>query len=104
VVPTSLMIVLEARACRAIILDPLGLMQLAHADRFRPAEAPHLLAYLAGIDDPRTRAGRRHPLVVLVVIAAVLAGAHRDGPHQPRGPSPTPGRRRSGEAPPSSHF
>jgi predicted transposase YbfD/YdcC len=56
---------------------PLGLTQLAHAEQFRPAEAPHLLAYLAAIDDPRTRAGRRHPLVVILVIAAaaVLAGA-----------------------------
>jgi predicted transposase YbfD/YdcC len=56
---------------------PLGLTQLAHADQLRPAETPHLLTYLAAIDDPRTRAGRRHPLVTILVIAtaAVLAGA-----------------------------
>jgi hypothetical protein len=38
---------------------------------------PHLLAYLAAVTDPRTRAGRRHPLVAILVLAAaaVLAGA-----------------------------
>jgi predicted transposase YbfD/YdcC len=56
---------------------PLGLTQLTHADQLRPAETPHLLAYLATVTDPRTRAGRRHPLVTILVIAtaAVLAGA-----------------------------
>jgi hypothetical protein len=40
-------------------------------------EAPHLLAYLATISDPRGRRGRRHPLVAILAIAAaaVLAGA-----------------------------
>jgi DDE_Tnp_1-associated len=43
----------------------------------RPAAPPDLLAYLATIDDPRARAGRRHPLVAIFAIAAaaVLAGA-----------------------------
>src|SRR5215204_5343172 len=38
---------------------------------------PHLLAYLAAVTDPRTCAGRRHPLVAILVLAAaaVLAGA-----------------------------
>jgi hypothetical protein len=34
---------------------PAALTQLAHADPLRPAEAPHLLAYLATIGDPRAR-------------------------------------------------
>jgi predicted transposase YbfD/YdcC len=56
---------------------PSGLTPLRHADPLRPAEAPHLLAYLATVTDPRTRAGRRHPLVAILVLAAaaVLAGA-----------------------------
>jgi predicted transposase YbfD/YdcC len=56
---------------------PSGLTALRHADPLRPAEAPHLLAYLASVTDPRTRAGRRHPLVAILVLAAaaVLAGA-----------------------------
>jgi predicted transposase YbfD/YdcC len=56
---------------------PPGLAQLVHADRLRPAEPPDLLAYLAAIDDPRAPAGRRHPLVAILAIAAaaVLAGA-----------------------------
>jgi hypothetical protein len=56
---------------------PPGLTQLAHAEQLRPAEPADLLAYLAAIDDPRTRAGRRHPLVAILAIAAsaVLAGA-----------------------------
>ena len=54
-----------------------GLTALGHADRLRPAETPQLLAYLATVTDPRTRAGRRHPLVAILVMAAaaVLAGA-----------------------------
>jgi signal transduction histidine kinase len=56
---------------------PPGLAQLVHADRLRPAEPPDLLAYLAAIDDPQAPAGRRHPLVAILAIAAaaVLAGA-----------------------------
>jgi hypothetical protein len=56
---------------------PPGLTALGHADRLRSAETPHLLAYLATVTDPRARAGRRHPLVAILVLAAagVLAGA-----------------------------
>jgi predicted transposase YbfD/YdcC len=56
---------------------PSGLTALGHADPVRPAETPHLLAYLATVTDPRTRAGRRHSLVAILVLAAaaVLAGA-----------------------------
>jgi predicted transposase YbfD/YdcC len=56
---------------------PSGLAPLRDAGPLRPAETPHLLAYLATITDPRTRAGRRHPLVAILVLAAaaVLAGA-----------------------------
>ena len=56
---------------------PSGLTALSQADPLRPAETPHLLAYLATVTDPRTRAGRRHPLVAILVLAAaaVLAGA-----------------------------
>ena len=54
-----------------------GLTALSHADRLRSAETPHLLAYLATVTDPRARAGRRHPLVAILMLAAaaVLAGA-----------------------------
>jgi hypothetical protein len=43
----------------------------------RLAETPQLLAYLATVTDPRARAGRRHPRVAILVLAAaaVLAGA-----------------------------
>src|SRR5215207_1014356 len=56
---------------------PSGLTPLHHAGPFQPAEMPHLLACLATVTDPRTRAGRRHPLVAILVLAAaaVLAGA-----------------------------
>ena len=56
---------------------PSGLTALRHADPLRPTETPHLLAYLATVTDPRTRAGCRHPLVAILVLAAaaVLAGA-----------------------------
>jgi predicted transposase YbfD/YdcC len=56
---------------------PPGLTVLGHAGPLRPAETPHLLAYLATVADPRARAGRRHPLVAILVLAAaaVLAGA-----------------------------
>jgi predicted transposase YbfD/YdcC len=58
-------------------LIPSGLIALRQADPLRPAETPHLLTYLATVTDPRTRAGRRHPLVAILVLAAaaVLAGA-----------------------------
>jgi predicted transposase YbfD/YdcC len=58
---------------------PAALTQLAHAAarQLHDAEAPHLLAYLAAVPDPRRPAGSRHPLVVILAIAAaaVLAGA-----------------------------
>jgi predicted transposase YbfD/YdcC len=56
---------------------PSGLTVLGQAEPLRPAETPHLLAYLATITDPRARAGRRHPLVAILALAAaaVLAGA-----------------------------
>jgi predicted transposase YbfD/YdcC len=56
---------------------PSGLAPLRDAGPLRPAETPHLLAYLATITDRRARAGRRHPLVAILVLAAaaVLAGA-----------------------------
>jgi predicted transposase YbfD/YdcC len=56
---------------------PSGLAPLRDAGPLRPAETPPLLAYLATITDPRARAGRRHPLVAILVLAAaaVLAGA-----------------------------
>jgi DDE_Tnp_1-associated len=56
---------------------PPGLTALGHADPLRPAETPHLLAYLATVTDPRARAGRRHPLAAILMLAAVavLAGA-----------------------------
>jgi len=56
---------------------PPGLASLRVADPLRPAETPHLLAYLATIPDPRSPAGCRHPLacVLGLAAAAVLAGA-----------------------------
>jgi predicted transposase YbfD/YdcC len=56
---------------------PAALAQLAHADPLRPADPPHLLAYLATIHDPRRASGRRHPLTAILAIAAaaVLTGA-----------------------------
>ena len=56
---------------------PSALAQLAHADPLRPAGAPHLLACLATVHDPRRGAGRRHPLAAILAMAAaaVLAGA-----------------------------
>jgi predicted transposase YbfD/YdcC len=56
---------------------PAALAHLAHADPLRPAEPPHLLAYLATVHDPRRACGRRHPLVAILAMAAaaVLTGA-----------------------------
>jgi DDE_Tnp_1-associated len=56
---------------------PPGLASLRVADPLRPAETPHLLAYLATIPDPRSPAGCRHPLACVLgpAVAAVLAGA-----------------------------
>ena len=56
---------------------PAALAQLDHADLLQHAQAPHLLAYLATIPDPRGSRGRRHPLVAILAMtaAAVLAGA-----------------------------
>jgi hypothetical protein len=49
---------------------PLGLTSLCDADPLQEAEPPYLLAYLAAIPDPRARAGRRHPLVAILALAA----------------------------------
>jgi hypothetical protein len=56
---------------------PSGLTSLCDADPLQQAEPPHLLAYLATIPDPRARAGRRHPLIAILPMAAaaVLGGA-----------------------------
>jgi DDE_Tnp_1-associated len=58
---------------------PAALTQLAHPDprQLHHAEAPHLLAYLASVPDPRATRGRRHPLAAILGLAAaaVLAGA-----------------------------
>jgi hypothetical protein len=71
------MTVTDPRACRAIILDPSRLTQLAHTDPLQDAEAAHLLAYLATVPDPRAGRGRRHPLVAILAMpaAAELTGA-----------------------------
>jgi hypothetical protein len=71
------MIAMEARVCRPSSSILSGLTQLRDAGPLRPAETPDLLAYLATVNDPRTRAGRRHPLVTILAIAAaaVLTGA-----------------------------
>ena len=56
---------------------PSGLAPLCDAGPLQEAETPHLLACLATITDPRARAGRRHPLVAILGLAAaaVVAGA-----------------------------
>lgn len=56
---------------------PAALTQLTHAAALDDGEPPHLLAYLAGVPDPRAARGRRHPLVAILALAAagVLAGA-----------------------------
>jgi hypothetical protein len=71
------MTTVEARACRPSSSIPSGLAPLCQAGPLRPADTPHLLAYLATIHDPRRASGRRHPLVAILALAAaaVLAGA-----------------------------
>jgi DDE family transposase len=58
---------------------PAALTQLAHTDshQLQDTEAPHLLAYLAAVPDPRAARGRRHRLAAILGLAAaaVLAGA-----------------------------
>jgi predicted transposase YbfD/YdcC len=58
---------------------PAALTRLTGADslQLQDADAPHLLAYLAAVPDPRAARGRRHPLVAILGLAAaaVLAGA-----------------------------
>jgi predicted transposase YbfD/YdcC len=58
---------------------PAALTRLADAEphKLQDADAPHLLAYLAAVPDPRAARGRRHPLVAILAMAAaaVLAGA-----------------------------
>jgi hypothetical protein len=58
---------------------PAALTRLAPTDplELQDAEAPHLLAYLATVPDPRATRGRRHRLVAILALAAaaVLAGA-----------------------------
>ena len=58
---------------------PAALTQLTHTAprQLHHAEAPHLLAYLARVPDPRAARGRRHRLVTILALAAaaVLAGA-----------------------------
>jgi len=58
---------------------PAALTHLTHSDprEFQDSDAPHLLAYLAGVLDPRAARGHRHPLVAILAMAAaaVLAGA-----------------------------
>jgi predicted transposase YbfD/YdcC len=58
---------------------PAALTHLTHSDprELQDSDAPPLLAYLAGVPDPRAAHGRRHPLVAILGLAAaaVLAGA-----------------------------
>ena len=58
---------------------PAALAHLIHTDprELLDAEAPHLLAYLAAVPDPRASRGCRHRLVAILAMAAaaVLAGA-----------------------------
>ena len=58
---------------------PAALAHLTHADPLplQDTDAPHLLAYLAAVPDPRAARGRHHPLVAILSLAAtaVLAGA-----------------------------
>jgi hypothetical protein len=82
---------------------PSGLTARRHAGPLRPAETPHLLAYLATVTDPRTRAGRRHRLVAILVLAAaaVLAGA-RSIAAIAEGPPTHPARAGRARSPPRS--
>ena len=61
------MTTVDARACRLIIPDPIppALAHLTHPDprQLQDADAPHLLAYLAAVPDPRAARGRHHSLV-----------------------------------------
>jgi len=58
---------------------PAALTHLTQTDprELLEVDAPHLLAYLAAVPDPRAARGRRHPLVAILGLAAaaVLAGA-----------------------------
>jgi hypothetical protein len=67
----------DARACRPIIPDPSRAHSTARAQPLHNGDPPRLLAYLAGVPDPRAARGRRHPLVAILGLAAaaVLAGA-----------------------------
>jgi hypothetical protein len=60
-------------------LIPAALTHLAQTDprELQDGDAPHLLAYLATVPDPRAARGRRHRLVAILGLAAaaVLAGA-----------------------------
>jgi DDE_Tnp_1-associated len=60
-------------------LIPAALTQLTQTDprELQDGDAPHLLAYLATVPDPRAGRGRRHRLVAILGLAAaaVLAGA-----------------------------
>jgi predicted transposase YbfD/YdcC len=58
---------------------PAALTHLTQTDplQHQHTEAPHLLAHLAAVPDPRATRGRRHPLIAILAmaVAAVLAGA-----------------------------
>jgi hypothetical protein len=60
-------------------LIPAALTHLTQTDprELQDGDAPHLLAYLATVPDPRAARGRRHRLVAILGLAAaaVLAGA-----------------------------